>query len=158
MKRVPIHLIRHRHTYTIPEVAELLGVHKNTLRQWMREGLSPMDKARPIILHGAALKHFLLSRRASAKSPCLPHEFYCLKCRAPRVPWGGVIDVTIRSPQLFNMHAICEACDTTMHKAVGQPKLAEALKTLRIQQVQPKHIIETFPPSLKCYFERSAEA
>lgn len=157
MKRTPIHRIRCRHAYSIVEVTELLGVHKNTVRQWLRGGLATMDETRPILIHGAELKRFLLNRRSLTKSPCLPHEFYCLKCRGPRAPWAGVVDVTIRSPCLFNLHAICEVCETAIHKAAGQAKLLEMLKTLRVQQVHPRHIIETLPPSLKCYFEGSAD-
>ncbi|MFZ4126225.1 MAG: helix-turn-helix domain-containing protein [Rickettsiales bacterium] len=157
MQRVPIHRIRYRRAYSIVEVTELLSVHKNTVRQWMRGGLKAMDDTRPILIHGSELKRFLLDRRSSKKSPCKPHEFYCLKCRAPRVPWGKVVDVTIRSTRLFNMHAICEACETSIHKTANHEKLIAALKILRIQQVHPKHIIESLPPSLKCYFDGSAE-
>ena len=157
MQRIPIHRIRERHAYSVDEVTELLGVHKNTVRQWLRRGLSAMDKTRPILIHGSELKRFLLNRRLLAKAPCEAHEFYCLKCRAPRTPWGRVVDVTIRSQRLFNTHAICEICDTGMYKAAGQVKLVEMLKTLCIQQVQPRHIIETLPPCLKCYFEGSDE-
>lgn len=156
MKRIAISRIRYRHAYSIIEVTELLAVHKNTVRQWMCGGLAPMDDTRPTLIHGSELKRFLLDRRSSAKSPCKPHEFYCLKCRAPRVPWGRVVDVTIRSHRLFKLHALCEVCDNKMHKAAGQNKLPEILKTLRVQEVEPRHIIETLPPSLKCYFEGSA--
>ena len=155
VQRIPINRIRYRHAYSIVEVTELLRVHKGTVRQWLRRGLVAMDNTRPILIHGSELKRFLLNRRSSKKSPCQPHEFYCLKCRAPRVPWGKVVDVTIRSPCLFNLHAICEVCETAMNKAAGQAKLLEMLKTLRVQQVEPRHIIETLQPSLKCYLQRS---
>ena len=94
MQRVPIHRIRQRYAYSIVEVTELLGVHKNTVRIWLRSGLYAMDNTRPILIHGSELKRFLLNRRLSGKSPCKPHEFFCLKCRQPRAPWGGVVDVT----------------------------------------------------------------
>ena len=158
MQRIPINRIRHRHAYSIVEVTELLHVHKGTVRQWLRRGLVAMDNTRPTLIHGSELKRFLLNRRSSKKSPCKPHEFYCLKCRAPRVPWGNVMDVTIRSQSLFNLHAICGECDTAMHKAAGQAQLAVILKTLCVQQVQPRHIIETLPPSLKCYLQRSSQS
>ena len=156
MQRIPINRIRHRHAYSIIEVTDLLRVHKGTVRQWLRRGLVAMDNTRPILIHGSELKRFLLNRRSLKKSPCQPHEFYCLKCRAPRVPWGKAVDVTIRSPRLFNLHAICEVCDTAMHKAAGQAKLIKMLETLRVQQVQPRHIIESLQPSLKCYLQRSS--
>lgn len=157
MRRVPIHRIKQRQAYSIVEVADLLGVHKNTVRQWLRDGLCPMDNIRPILIHGAVLKQFLLDKRSSKKSSCLPHEFYCLKCRVPRAPWEGVIDVTIRTLRLFRTHAICEVCGTEIHKTAGQEKLMIMLKTLCAQQVQPKHLIETLPPNLKCYLEERAK-
>ncbi len=157
MPRYHIHRIKQRHTYSIGEVMELLGVHKNTVRQWVGSGLATIDSTRPMLIHGSELKRFLLDKRSSAKSPCQPHEFCCMKCRAPRNPWGDVIDVTISTAQLFRLHALCEVCDTPIHKAAGQPLLAEMLKTLRIQQVHRGHIIETLPPSLKCYFEGSTK-
>jgi hypothetical protein len=155
VQSVHIHRIRLSNAYSITEVTDLLGVHKNTVRLWLHSGLAAMDDSRPILIHGSALKSFLLNRRSSKKSPCQPHEFYCLKCRQPRPPWGNVVDVTIRSHRRFNMHAICEVCDTAIHKAAGQAMLVEMLKTLRIQKVQPRHIMEPLPPSLKCYFEGS---
>jgi hypothetical protein len=92
-----------------------------------------MDDMRPILINGSELKQFLLNKCSSVKSPCKPYEFYCLKCRAPHAPWGSVVDVTIRTQRLFNLHAICEICDTAIHKAAGQEKLIEMLKTLRVQ-------------------------
>jgi hypothetical protein len=157
VKRIPISRIRHRHTYSIVEVTELLGVCKGAVRQWLRGGLTSLDDTRPILIHGSELKRFLLNRRLSKKLPCQLHEFYCLKCRAPRTPWGKVVDITIRSQNHFNLHALCEVCDTVIHKTANQVQLIEMLKTLCVQQVQPWHIIETLPPSLKCYFEGSAD-
>lgn len=158
MQRLAIHRIRHRHVYSIADITALLDVHKNTVRQWIRDGLCPIDSNRPILVHGSVLKRFLQDRRSSTKSPCQMNEFYCLKCRAPRMPWAGVIDVTIRTPRLFNVHAICAVCDKPIHKAAGQDKLIKMLETLSVQQVHPWHIIETLPPSLKCYFEGVTKA
>ena len=153
MQRHAIHRIRRRHVYSIADITALFGVHKNTVRQWIRGGLCPIDSTRPILIHGSDLKRFLQDRRSSTKSPCQLNEFYCLKCRAPRMPWAGVIDVTIRTPSLFNLHAICTVCDRKIHKAAGQAQLIKMLETLSVKQVRPLHIIETLPPSLKCHFE-----
>lgn len=153
MQRFPIHRIRLRHTYTLNEVSELLGVCKSTVRGWLKIGLRAIDDSRPILIFGADLKAYLSKKQAAKKAPCKPHEFFCLKCRAARKPWGEIVDITIRRSNLFNIHAICEACDTAIHKAAGIKSLSQMLQTYRIQQVHPRHIIETLPPSLKCYFQ-----
>ncbi len=141
MRRVPINQIRQNHTYAIQEVAMLLDVHKNTVRRWIGEGLPIIDKTRPILIHGSELKPFLAKRKEDARVKCLPHEFYCLKCRAARTAWEAQVDIKIRSQNLFNVQGLCTVCGTPVHKAAGQKKLAEILKMLVVQQVQPEHLI-----------------
>ncbi len=153
MQRFPIHRIRLRHTYTLNEVSELLVVHKNTVRMWLKSGLRAIDDSRPILIFGADLKAYLSQKQAAKKTSCKPHEFFCLKCRAARKPWGEIVDITIRRPNLFNIHAICEVCDTAMNKAAGIKSLSQLHQAYRVQQIHPRHIVETLPPSVRCYLQ-----
>ena len=93
-------LVKIHRTYTVEEMATLLVVHKNTVRQWLENGLATIDRRRPILVHGAALVAFLKQRRTSAKSPCQPGELYCLRCRAPTPPAGSIVDVYQRGYRL----------------------------------------------------------
>ena len=57
-RRVKIH-----RTYTIAEVAALVGVHKHTVSRWIAEGPPTTDHKRPFLIHGADLRAFLKNAR-----------------------------------------------------------------------------------------------
>ncbi|MDZ4322206.1 MAG: helix-turn-helix domain-containing protein, partial [Phenylobacterium sp.] len=53
--------------YTLAEVAELYGLHVNTVRGWIkRDGLEPIDGRRPLLIKGSVLRAFLDGRRKKA--------------------------------------------------------------------------------------------
>jgi transcriptional regulator with XRE-family HTH domain len=92
-RRYALNRIKTGITYDVAEIAKLFGVHRNTVRQWLREGLEMIDARRPLLIHGAILKAFLAARQRARKHACGPGEFFCFKCRAPRTPYGGMADV-----------------------------------------------------------------
>lgn len=68
--------IREKHCYTVEEVAVLLGTHKNTIRQWMKQGLRRIDDTKPHLIHGTDLKAFITQRQQKATAYALcpdPH-------------------------------------------------------------------------------------
>jgi len=38
--------------YTVEEIAKLFGVHRNTVRQWVKQGLPTSDRKRPMLILG----------------------------------------------------------------------------------------------------------
>jgi DNA-binding XRE family transcriptional regulator len=89
-RRIKIH-----RSYTVEELADTLGVHKNTVRSWIKSGLSPTDDRRPSILRGVDVATFLNSRRQASKRPCGPGEMYCFKCRTAKTPDGLMADLEV---------------------------------------------------------------
>lgn len=79
--RVNPHRLKIHRSYDMRELADLLGVHKNTVRQWRRDGLKPVDNRRPILFTGDTARAFLIARNASRKRPCPPGTIYCFGCR-----------------------------------------------------------------------------
>lgn len=51
-------LVKIHYSYTTEEAASLLGIHKNTLTQWRRQGLKPIDDRRPVLFQGGVLRAF----------------------------------------------------------------------------------------------------
>ena len=51
-RRIDLRVIKLHRSYSVGEAAEALGVHKNTVANWLRQGLQPIDKVRQILIHG----------------------------------------------------------------------------------------------------------
>jgi len=117
-RRVKIH-----RNYTVEEVTELLGIHKNTVRQWIKQGLPTIDDKRPMIILGKDLFDFLQARRVKNKRPCKPGEMYCLRCRVPKPPALNMAEYQPRTEKLGNLYGICPDCGTGMNRNVNPSKL-----------------------------------
>ena len=141
-------------TYNIEEVAELLGVHVNTVRNWLTEDLSAIDDRRPILIHGAELINFLNRKRILKKKPCSPSQLYCFKCREPRRPKDKVITIEKQNDRVLRLFAICETCGTRMFKA-GSPKLMSVyLDNFLLQPMPVTHIGACESAVVNCDLEK----
>jgi len=117
-RRVKIH-----RPYTIVELAATLGIHKHTVGRWIKQGLRPIDSARPTMFRGQEARAFLEVKRAKAKRPCAPGEIYCFKCRAPRKPAGRLADLEVLRPSAGRLVAMCESCGTMLYRRVNPTKI-----------------------------------
>ena len=71
--------------YTVNEVMCLFGVSRNTISNWVGEGLSPSDTKIPRLFQGAELARFHRAR-ARPRRPVGPGEVFCLGCRSGVLP------------------------------------------------------------------------
>jgi hypothetical protein len=143
-------------TYTIGELAERLCVHKNTVRHWQANGLSPIDRSRPALFHGQAVRAFLTSRNASRKRPCRPGTLYCFRCRAPQPPALGMADFVETRPGSGNLEALCGACGTIMHRRARRAALAAVMPGIAVQiREASQRLSGCSRPSLDCDFNAS---
>ena len=74
VKRVNPRLVKLHRSYTVSDIALTLGVHKNSVRGWQHAGLKPLDRSRPLLFQGQALREFLEARRAKAGAATLPPD------------------------------------------------------------------------------------
>lgn len=156
-RRIDPRAVKLLRTYDVAELAAHLGVHRNTVRHWQREGLKPLDGGRPVLFHGSTIRTFLSDRRASRKSPCKPGTLYCFKCRSPRQPALGMVDYLPISATGGNIRAICATCETVMHRRAAKASLAAILPGCEVQFVEAPPRLKGSPsPSLKCDLERQA--
>jgi hypothetical protein len=133
--------------YTVEEVATLFGVHRNTVRQWVKQGLPTNDDRRPMLILGADLVVFLRARRMKNKRPCQPGEIYCVRCRAPRASAGNMADYQPVTATLGNLIAMCLVCESLMYRRVSLTRLEEVRGKLDVTLPQaPRHIDESAEP------------
>lgn len=132
-RRINPQLIKLHWSYTVPELAKRLGVHKGTIRLWRKDGLEPNDGNRPAMFQGASVRAFLAKRNASRKRPCQPGQLYCVRCREPRHPVPGPLDYLAATAVSGNLHAPCGTCGTVMHRRIRRADLAAKMPGLEIQ-------------------------
>ena len=144
-------------SYSVGELADCCGVHKNTVRHWQRAGLKPLDDQRPIMFHGTAIRAFLSSRKASRKRPCPAGTLYCFRCRAPRPPAPGLVEFVAINALSGNIRATCATCGTRMHRRARKAALASILpgRAIQFAEGQPRLKGRSSPP-LNCDSERCA--
>lgn len=153
-KRQKINILRVRQNanYTIQDISSLLGVHKHTVREWLRKGLPKIDDQKPFLIHGRELKNFLQSRRKARRRKCSLDEFYCLRCRAPRHAMGRLADVVQRNEKSLMVSALCEICSTPIHKIQSLKNLPKLFQVFDISKQHQKRLSECLPLSLNCDF------
>lgn len=131
--RINPNRIKTLRSYSSEELARCLGVHKNTVRNWRREGLMPVDDARYPLFHGGTVREFLATRNARRKQPCPLGTIYCLRCRVPSEPALGMIDYIPLSQWGGNLRGICATCGGLMHRRVRQSEIGKVMPDCVVQ-------------------------
>lgn len=156
-RRIHPRAVKLNRCYDVAELATRLGVHKNTVRHWQRDGLRPIDGRRPVLFHGSVIRAFLETRNASRKSPCPPGTLYCFRCRGPRKPALNMIDFIPINATSGNIRALCVACEATMHRRAPRASLGAIMPGSDVQIAEgPARLIGSASPSLICDSEQEA--
>ena len=132
-RRFNPNLVKVHRSYTAGELALRFGVHKNTVRNWQREGLKSLDQSRPALFQGNTVREFLRARNTGRRSPCGPGRLYCLRCRASQAPAGGMVDFVPLNPRSGNLRALCGTCGGLMHRRASLTALAAVMPGIEVQ-------------------------
>ena|SRR5947207_6011320 len=147
-RRYNIRRVKATWPYTVQEIAELLGVHKNAVLRWLHDGLRADRSHKPFLIRGDELIRFLKQRQDGRRRTCRPNEFFCFRCRVPREACLGMADVVIETPSRLRIKALCAVCDTPVNKVQSVRDLPRIRERFDIQQLTGEHIIERAAPSL----------
>lgn len=143
-------------SYSVDDISRLFKVHKNTVRNWLRQGLEPIDDQRPTLIRGHELRHFLAERRSGLKQACGPGRIYCLPCRAPKMPAGKIVDCVQTGDNTGTLQGICPDCNRMIYRRLNLQKLNAIRGDLEITVTPaPSRIEETTKPNVNCDFSES---
>jgi hypothetical protein len=144
-------------TYTVEEAATLYGVHRNTVRAWLKQGLAAIDKERPLLIQGSSLGAFLQSRRTQAKRPCGLGEIYCVRCREPKQPADGRVRYSPLTPITGNLIGRCPTCDASLYRRTRAATLGQFEAVFRVALSEAsQHINQRTEPSPNSDFKQKA--
>ena len=118
--------------YTVEEIASLFGVHKNTVRTWIKRGLPVIDRARPMLILGSELRNYLKDKRLSKKRKCKPTELYCVSCKAPRRPALDMVKFKAVEGSTGCLIGLCSVCDSVTNKFCSQENLKAIQSQLEV--------------------------
>jgi hypothetical protein len=113
-------------SYSVAEAAVRFDVHRNTVRNWIKQGLPVVKTSGDLLILGRDLRAFGERRQAARRRKCGPGTLYCLKCREPRRPRLGSVAVVQVTVTTANVAALCEACGSRMYRRASLEKLAAA--------------------------------
>lgn len=103
-------------SYTIKELADLLGICEKTALRWLDSGLKTLDEnVRPLLIDGSDLKDFLKNRNSKKKVPLKQNQFYCLHCKKARCAKIGSLNKFANKKI-----ALCEVCGTKITRIIKQ--------------------------------------
>ena len=149
--RINPNRVKTHRNYTARRLADRLGVHKNTVRHWQRNGLMAIDDQRPQLFNGAAVRTFLIERNRRRKRPCPPGTLYCFRCREPRRPITWAIEYVQIVGRPGNLRAPCRECGTVMHRRARHEAIPAVLPGLTVQIIEaPTRLTGKPDPSSNC--------
>ena len=138
-------------SYSVEEVSRLFAIHKNTVRNWLRQGLTAIDGQRPTVIKGAELRRFLTDRRTRSKQTCGPGRIYCLPCRAPKVPAGNMAECVAAGDTMGTLCGICPDCGRMIYRRLNPMQLDAVRGDLEVTVTQARaRIVKSAGFNLNC--------
>ena len=142
-------LVKIHRNYTVEDIANLFGIHKNTVRRWVKAGLATSDNKRPMLILGHDLRAFLQARRVKNKQTCKPGEIYCVRCRAPKFPAADMVEYSPVTEKFGNLTAICPDCNSIMNQRVSLARIGEFCGKMDITfPKELQHIVKRAKPTV----------
>ena len=89
-----------RKTYNLSKISRLLSygiedicnlysgrnLHPQTVRKWIKQGLTTIDSKKPILIHGSDLVIFLQKLNEEHHTALNFDEFFCVACKEAHIP------------------------------------------------------------------------
>ncbi len=129
--------IKYWYVYDIGDICNVyhdLGLHPQTVRAWVKDGLKTIDSGKPTLIYGYDLSNYIKTQNDKNKCKTAFDEMFCMKCHDAR----GVLKnhVTIQHKQgFFCLSGVCRTCKTAMFKSYKLDDLPNIKRTFYVVDV-----------------------
>lgn len=158
-RNFPVNRLKTHRVYTIWEVSDTLGCHKQTVTRWIKLNGLPADTGqKPWLIDGRDLKAFLGMRVRKARCKLALHHCFCLGCKAPRQPDGKIADYVQQTADSGRLTGLCPACGALMHKVVRRTDLEKIKAKIEVTvQRAPPRLVSRIDPHSNVTFARERQ-
>lgn len=116
-------------SYTPEGLANTLEIDKKTCLRWIDEGLPIVPGSKkPILILGSDIKNFIRARNSKKKVKLQRHEFYCLRCKAPRRAKRGTIERAGDTKR-----GLCSVCNGKVVRKIKPYQKEYKIPTIAVQ-------------------------
>lgn len=114
--------------YSVEELMDLFDVARNTVSNWVGDGLRPSDETSPYVFRGSEVKRFHDAKRMAGSTPLRIGEFKCFGCKSRAFPDANSVARFELKGGGFSLRAKCSVCENTVTKRVSETDCDKILK------------------------------
>lgn len=137
--------VRYWYAYDIDDVCALFsdpGLHVQTVRKWIKNGLSTIDAGKPALVYGYDLIAYLKKNNTVNKRKTAFDQLYCMGCQDARCIFRNKIVVEQKS-QSLKVQGICRECKKSMFQNYKLQDLSALKKKFTLVDVSELYDFET---------------
>ncbi|MGH1375234.1 MAG: hypothetical protein ACRBCK_02700 [Alphaproteobacteria bacterium] len=114
----PHNRVRYWYAYDLDGICALfsdIGLHIQTIRVWVRNGLKTIDSGKPTLVYGNDLIAYLKAQNDKGKCQTPFDQIYCMKCKDARPIYKNKITTEFKNG-FVRTCGHCRECKTKMFK------------------------------------------
>lgn len=150
-------LIESNRSYSTEKIKKLIGIHEQTIREWIKECNLECVSKKPILIYGAVLKEFIKNRNENHKKTLNFNEFKCLKCKAILIPQGNQISIYNNKNGSIRATGICQNCNNEFSKLFKKDSIEQLKNSFFIKPTESTLIYNTSPINSNTHIESQKE-
>lgn len=116
--------------YASEDVLRLYDIGSNTLSNWVKQGLQPIEGTRPHLFRGAELCRFHAERRMHNQRTLRAGEFKCVTCKLAVLPAPAGFWFSLSSHNIRMAHGTCPECSGRVLKLLNETEY-DSLRQMR---------------------------
>ena len=139
--------VKYWYAYDVEDICALFsefGLHNQTVRKWVKNGLKAIDNGKPTLIYGNDLIGFLKEQNTKHKCKTDFNEMFCMKCQDARPIFQRKVTIKQKAKTL-SVSGSCRECKTVMFKSYKMSDLSKVKRVFQLVDVLELYDCEASP-------------